>query len=100
MFVEDLTPFFEDFPAVDATLDGVPLRVIFDRPDMTAFGGIASTSPTATAPSASVSAGTTTASLLVVAGANAVAIGIAGTYRVRNIALDGTGLTTFDLELQ
>jgi hypothetical protein len=89
-FVEDLAPFFADFPAVDATLDGQALRVIFDREYVQAFDGIGSTGPAATAPSASVGAATTS-SMLVVAG---------NTYRVRSVQPDGTGVSLLLLELQ
>lgn len=90
MFVEDVSVFFAGWPAVDATLDGQPLRVIFDREYMQAFDGMASTSPSATALSASVGAATT-ASVLVVAG---------NTYRVRSVQPDGTGISLLLLELQ
>ena len=90
MFVEDVSVFFAGWPAVDATLDGQPLRVIFEREYVRAFDGIGSSGPAATVPSASVSAATT-ASMLAVAG---------NTYRVRSAQPDGTGITLLLLELQ
>ena len=89
MFVEDVAVFFSGWPAVDATLDGQPLRVIFDR-EYVDVNGMGTTGPAATAPSASVSAATTT-SMLVVAG---------NTYRVRSVQPDGTGVSLVLLELQ
>lgn len=99
MFVEDVSVFFAGWPAVDATLDGQPLRVIIEREYMQVFGGMGSSGPAATAPSAAVSAATT-ASLLVASGADAVALGVAGTYRVKSIQSDGTGISLLPLELQ
>jgi hypothetical protein len=89
MFVEDVTVFFAAWPAVDATLDGQPLRVIFDR-EYVEVNGMGSSGPAATAPSASVGAATTS-SMLVVAG---------NTYRVRSVQPDGTGVSLLLLELQ
>ena len=90
MYVEDFALYFASWPAVDATLDGQALRVVFDRDYVQAFEGIGSTGPMATAPSASVAAATTS-SILVVAG---------NSYRVRSIQPDGTGISRLLLELQ
>ena len=89
MFVEDHAAYFADF-GVPATLDGQPLRVIFDTPYVEAFGGVATRQTQVTAPSASVDAATNT-SVLVVAG---------NTYRVRSVQPDGTGISTVLLERQ
>jgi hypothetical protein len=88
MFTEDLAPFLADFGQV-ATLDGVEVRVIFDRAYVDMMG-IASTAPRAGLPTADASAATQ-ASVLEIGGA---------TYRVVSVEPDGTGWTTLILELQ
>jgi len=84
------TAVFLHMSNANALLDGVAVPGIFDRGYIQAFDGIASSAPMFTAPSASVSAATTS-SLLVVAG---------NTYRVRSVQPDGTGITQLLLELQ
>lgn len=89
MFVEDLTPFFAEF-GVDATLDGQPVRVIFDTPYAEAMGGMSTRQTQVTAPSASVDTATK-ASVLIVAGTS---------FRVISPQPDGTGITTLVLQRQ
>lgn len=87
-FVEDFTPYLADF-GVDATLDGQPVRVIFDNA-YTEVLGLATRSPRAGLPTAragSVQQG----SVLVVAGT---------TYQVASVQPDGTGWTDLMLERQ
>lgn len=88
-FTEDLAPYFADFGQA-ATLDGAPVRGIFDGASLVALGGIGTTSPRFTLASAAAAAATQ-ASLLVLAGR---------TYRVRDVLPDGTGVTELSLELQ
>ena len=87
-FVEDFRPLLAEF-GVDGTLDGVPVRVIFDNPYAEALQGIATRMPTAGLPSAQAT-GVTQQSLLVLPGV--------GTFRVRSPEPDGTGWTTLMLE--
>jgi hypothetical protein len=91
-FVEDLAPFFstDDF-AVDATLGGVDVRVIFDAAYLEPLGnmveGVGPVATIATADAASAAHGTN------------LVIG-ATTYKVRGIEPDGTGVTLLRLEKQ
>jgi hypothetical protein len=91
-FVEDLAPFFntDDF-AVDATLGGVAVRVIFDAAYSEPLGNmVEGTGPVATIATADAAGA--------VHGTNLV-IG-ATTYKVRGIEPDGTGVTLLRLEKQ
>ena len=91
MFAEDLAPFFTDF-ADTATLDGSSVLGIFDGDYvdvLTAEGsGPAFTLPT---DDAVASHGST----LVISTGRGI-----GTYKVRNIQPDGTGVTVLRLEKQ
>lgn len=87
--VEDLSAFFSatDF-ATQATLNGVGVLGIFDQPYLQALEGIATTGPVFTLPTAQAAA-TQQGATLLVAG---------GTYRVRSVQHDGTGVTALQLE--
>lgn len=77
--------FFADFGA-DATLNGAPVRGIFDNAYGESFGLVASSSPVFRLPS---SIAVATGQTLVIA---------ATTYTVAGIEPDGTGLTLLRLE--
>jgi hypothetical protein len=77
--------YFTDF-GVPATLDGAPVRGIFDNAYGESFGLVASSSPVFRLPS---SIAVTTGQTLVIA---------ATTYTVAGIEPDGTGLTVLRLE--
>lgn len=92
-FSEDLTPFFDlaGF-ASPATIAGVPVRGIFDRPHQLASVGaygVASTQPTYTLRSADVPAGVVGLSL----------VHAATSYTVAAHEPDGTGISTLVLEV-
>lgn len=89
MFTENLAPFFSDFAASSATLDGASVRGIFDNQYVDVLG-LASRQPMFTLPTADAAAATQ-ASVLIVEGV---------TYRVRSIEPDGTGVTVLMLERQ
>ena len=87
--VEDMPAFFADFGDA-GTLNGVPVRGIFDRPYEQQFG-MASTAPTYT-----MAAGTAApqgATLVITEGQGA------GTWRVRIAEPEGTGLVILVLEV-
>jgi hypothetical protein len=87
MFVEDFSPFFQDF-AADAVLAGQSVRVIFDNTAANFDGLVAGTNPVALIESSvSVSRG------------QSLVIGTA-TYKVVGIAPDGAGISRLDLEAQ
>lgn len=89
-FAEDLRPFFADF-GVDALLDGVPVRGIFDAGhELAGVGalGMAASLPRLTLPTASVPAGVVGAALV---------LGTA-TYTVVEHRPDGTGVSELRLE--
>lgn len=91
MFAEDLSPFFSTAEfAVDAILDGVAVRGIFDRKyiDAGAGMGMASTAPAFTLASGAVPA-SPVGKLLTVNGEN---------YAIAAIEPDGTGITLLILE--
>lgn len=84
-FTEDLTPFFADF-GVDGTLNGQPVRGIYDAPGVTAnlgSAGASVTEPQLLLPTASVPASYYGATLVIPA----------GTFTVREHIPDGTGLS-------
>jgi hypothetical protein len=86
--VEDYFAFFGDF-GVDATLNGSPVRGIFDNAYVDSFG-LATRQPRfalSTAQAGSAAQGAT------------LVIGVA-TYRVTAVQPDGTGMTELALELQ
>lgn len=86
-FTESFAPFFADF-GVLATLNGAPVRGVFDAAYGDAFGMVSGNSPVFRLPSSvAVAIGDT---LLV----NAI------TYQVVVIEADGTGMTTLRLEQQ
>lgn len=88
MFAEDLAPFFEDM-ASDATLNGVAVRVLFDKDyQVQDLGGnVAASGPIATLPSASVPPLVT----------GMVLVHEAITYKVVEPMPDGTGITMLRL---
>lgn len=85
-FVENLSPMFADF-GVDATLNGVPVRGIFDDAYGEAFGGMVSGSGPMFRLASSSNA----------ARGQSLIIG-AVTYAVTGVEPDGTGLTTLRLD--
>jgi hypothetical protein len=89
VFVEDFAPFFADH-GVDATLAGVPVRGLFDAPFADALGA-ANALPTFMLPDAAA-ASAHGAPLVIAEGPGA------GTWRVRSVEPDGTGLTALALE--
>lgn len=92
MFVEDTAPFFSDF-AVDATLDGVPVRGIFDADHVVAeigSSGMAACAPAFILPSTDVPAAFS--GLQIVLSSNATV------WRIAEHHPDGTGLSTLLLE--
>ena len=86
--LEDLAPYFADFGDA-ATLDGVAVRGIFERPYAEQFG-MASAEPTFLVPAAAVAH---QGSVLVIQEGPG-----AGTWRVRVPQPDGTGLLLLPLE--
>ena len=80
-FVETLVPFFADF-GEEATLAGLPVRVIFDGPGGNTLG-LSTESPVVQIASASVPAAYQGAQLVLAR----------GTFRVREHQPDGTGLS-------
>ena len=89
-FVEDFTAYFADFGEA-ATLAGVAVRGIFDRPhQLAAVGqyGMASTQPTFSLPTAQVTTS--------IVGQSLVCLGV--TYVVAAHEPDGTGLSVLQLE--
>ena len=90
MFAEDTALFFATAEfALDATLGGVAVRVIFDRPYYDAASGISSTNPTATIQTSDCAALVVNTTQLVVPGQ--------GTFRVINQEPNGTGISTLQL---
>lgn len=88
-FTESFTPYFADF-GVDGTLAGQPVRVLFDAPVLDELGGgagVAAAQPQVSIATASVPASVYGATLVVPA----------GTYTVREIESDGTGLSILRL---
>lgn len=85
-FTEDLTAFFNDF-AVDATLNGSAVSVIFDAVYQDQFN-VESFGPVATI---------LTSQAASVAHGQSLVIGTT-TYTVRGIEPDGTGITLLRLE--
>lgn len=83
-FTEDLTPLFADFGDA-GTLDGAPVRVIFDNPTEQALGGsgMAAVQPQAQIPTASVPASVVGKALVLPQ----------GNFTVRERVDDGTGLS-------
>jgi hypothetical protein len=89
MFAEDLTTFFQDAElATAATLDGLPVVGIFDRPHGEAFDGIATSHPRFTLPSVSAERATRYSELR---------IGDER-FQVRTVEPDGTGITVLTLQ--
>jgi len=86
-FVESFAPFFADF-GVDATLNSVPVRGIFDAAYGEAFGMISGTDPVFRLMSS-----------VVVSNGATLVIG-AETYIVIGIEPDGTGLSLLRLQKQ
>lgn len=89
-FFEDFPVYFADFGEA-ATLAGVAVRGIFDRPHQVAGVGqygMASTQPTFMMPTSQVTAG--------IVGQSLVCLGI--TYVVAAHEPDGTGMSTLQLE--
>lgn len=84
-FVEDLSPFFADF-GDDATLAGVPVRVIFDEPGGDAVG-MGAEYPQVQIASSSVPSDYAGAALVIGTGRGA------GSWRVREHRPDGTGMS-------
>jgi hypothetical protein len=84
-FVEDLTAPFADF-GVDGTLNGVAVRVIFDRPTANPLD-MTTPMPQATLPTAAVTDAVVGQTLVLPA----------GTFTVRERADDGTGISTLML---
>lgn len=94
-FAEDLTVFFADFGVTATPNAGAAVTVIFDRAHVETLGGVISgTQPVALVASADVSAWVPNSTTVVISGA---ASGN-GTYTVRDIQPDGTGLSTLILE--
>ena len=93
-FAEDLTPFFstDDF-ADAATLDGEDVTGIFDGAYIDPLD-VESSGPVFELPTADA-AGAVHGSTLVIATGNG-----AGTYKVRGVKPDGTGVTQLKLERQ
>lgn len=87
MFVEDFTIYFADF-GVDATLNAVPVRGIFDAMPATSFNVVSGSAPAFSLASASVPADPR--GLALVIGADS--------YTVREYTHDGSGLCTLKLE--
>lgn len=90
MFTEDLSPFFEDM-AVDATVNAVAVRAIFDNgysQGSVGLIGIASTQPSLMLPTTSVPASPV--------GMAAVVAGIS--YTIAAHEPDGTGVSSLLLE--
>lgn len=87
-FTEDIAAFFNDF-AVDATLNGADVQVIFDAVYQDPFN-VESCGPVATILTAAVPS---------VAHGQSLVIG-STTYKVRGIEPDGTGITLLRLERQ
>lgn len=86
--IENAAPFFADF-GIEATLQGVVVRGIFDDAYGESFSGMVSGSgPMLRLPSS-----------VAVARGNTVVIGTQS-YTVRSIEPDGTGITTLRLEAQ
>lgn len=91
MLQEDLSAFFKvDEHAVEARLDWLPVRGIFNRPYNEPFAGVASSAPTFTLASSDCE-GVCTSSRLILDDT---------TWRVRSVQTDGTGITVLELELQ
>ncbi len=89
-FVEDLAPFFDtDEFAVDATLNGVAVRGIFDAKPLQVYEAVSGSNPVFVLPTASVPADARGLALVITGGA---------TYTVRDFDADGTGVTTLQLE--
>lgn len=80
-FVEDFSPFFADF-GVDGTLAGEPVQVIFDEPGELQ-GEMRVRTPQAQIRSSQVPASYLGASLVIPA----------GSFKVRDVEPDGTGLS-------
>ena len=89
-FVEDLAQFLKppEF-ASSATLGGVAVRVIFDKPYYDAASGLSSTNPTVTIATSDCAA--------IVINTTQLVIPSNGTYRVINHEPDGTGVSTLQL---
>ncbi len=88
-FLEDLTPFFSTAEFADlATIGGVEVRVIFERPFADPFGAVVDSSqPQCLAPSASV-----------LHAHQGTAVVIAGSrYTVERVEPDGTGISRISL---
>jgi len=88
MFAENHAAFFTDF-GVDATLNAVAVRVIFDAAYVDPLG-VESSGPVATLPTADA-ATAAHGQTLIVSGT---------TYKIRGIEPDGTGITLLRLERQ
>ena len=89
-FVEDLAQFFKTAEfASSATLGGVAVRVVFDRPYYDAASGLSSTNPTVTIATSDCGA--------IVANTTQLVIFANGTYRVINHEPDGTGVSVLQL---
>ena len=90
-FVESLAPFFSEF-GVDATLDGVAVRVIYDSPYLRADA--MTTDMSADVPKATIASTSVPA---LVYGKALVIPGI-GNFTVAEAQPDGTGITALLLE--
>lgn len=86
-FVESFAPFFADF-GVNATLNGAPVRGVFDAAPAEAFGLVSGFRPVFILPTASAAAQGQT--LVIEATA----------YTVAEVAADGTGMDRLTLEKQ
>lgn len=86
-FVESFAPFFADF-GVNATLNGAPVRGVFDAAPAEAFGLVSGCRPVFLLPTASAAAQGQT--LVIDATA----------YTVAEVAADGTGMDRLTLEKQ
>lgn len=81
-FTENLSHFFDDF-GDDGFLDGQAVRVIYDAPSGTDLGSITTTQPQVQIASASVPSHAYGMVLVVPA----------GTFTIREVLPDGTGMT-------
>lgn len=88
---EDITAYFVEL-GDDATLAGVPVRVIFDGPGGTALG-MAIEAPQVQLPSSDVPASYLNAPLVIASGRGA------GAYKVREHTPDGTGMSILTLQV-
>lgn len=93
-YTEDLALFTAEF-GLDAVLDGVPQRVIFDELSASPMG-MATREPRASLPTAALGASGHNSTLVLTPPEG----GAARTYRVADLDHDGTGWTVLRLELQ